>query len=108
MRIAEQISQVLNVTSGNAVYSPALDISHCLVIAAESVYTTTGSGSVALQVSLDGINFTDVVNTPVSITTSGSTFWQPTYWLGAKYIRVRLTSISGAISSVYSIVAKGG
>ena len=107
MRLEHNLNRSLNATSGNVSYSTAQDISGCVWICGDAVWTTTGTGSIALQISNDKTNWYDMTSSPVSITGNSSAIWTPTFGLGALYIRFRLTSTSGAIAATFNLVAKG-
>lgn len=109
MRIIDHTGVSISVTNGNVSYSAPLLLDSCLVISADAAYKAAGStGSIALQWSNDNVNYYDLAATSTNISTDSVVGWAPNYWIGFKYLRIRLTSTSGAIRAVFSMVAKGG
>lgn len=74
--------------------------------AIQAVYTGSPVGTLKLQASIDGTNYSDITASSQSITASGSFLWNITANF-YRYVRVVWTATSGSGTLVCTILAKG-
>lgn len=93
--------KVIDITSGVTTSSSLIDISDCSVVAMQAVWSgTTPSGTVALEGSLDGVNFSTFGASTVTVTGAsgnGVVNFSPA---GMPFIRATFTYTSGTVASL--------
>ena len=93
--------KVIDITSGTTTSSSLLDVSDCATVAMQAVWTgTTPSGTVTLEGSLDGVNFSTFGAGSISVTGASGNGVVASNSIGMPFIRATFTYTSGTVTSL--------
>jgi len=100
-------SQIINYVNQTTTAGVVLDLSDIDIISFSCTYApvSSGTGTLALFESIDGMNFVAVSGVNVSITTAGTTIWHidPVY---ARYYKVLYTASSAGMTLAVTMNAR--
>jgi len=104
-------TKVIDITSGVTTSSAMVDVSDCDKVAMQVVWSgTTPVGSVALEGSLDGVNFSTINSSTISVSGTTGNGILTIGSIAIPFVRATFTYTSGTVASlkVYISSKQGG
>lgn len=93
--------KVIDITSGVTTSSSGLDISDCTMVAIQAVWSgTTPVGTVAIEGSLDGVNFSSISASTISVSGATGNGIVNVGYTAVPFVRATFTYTSGTVASL--------
>jgi hypothetical protein len=94
-------SKVIDITSGVTTSSSLVDVSDCTALAIQAVWSgTSPSGTVTIEASLDGVNFSTYGASSISVTGASGSGVVNSGPIGFPFVRATFTYTSGTVASL--------
>jgi hypothetical protein len=94
-------SKVIDITSGVTTSSSLVDVSDCTALAVQAVWSgTSPSGTVTIEASLDGVNFSTYGASSISVTGASGSGVVSSGPIGFPFVRATFTYTSGTVASL--------
>lgn len=93
--------KVIDITSGVTTSSSLVDVSDCTALAVQAVWSGTApSGTVTIEASLDGTNFSTYGASSISVTGASGNGVVSSGPIGFPFVRATFTYTSGTVASL--------
>lgn len=93
--------KVIDITSGVTTSSSSVDVSDCSLVAMQAVWSgTTPVGTVTLEGSLDGVNFSTFGASSISVSGATGSAVVTSNAIGFPFLRATFTYTSGTVASL--------